>query len=134
MKKSFKFLLGFIGVLLLISFILSFSIEGNVTDISQAYSETDLYEKAIEKANENKSVIEKIGNIEKIDMLAILEGNAIYSNKNKTVKTSIRINGTKEKGKIDISATKEGKDWKYDEIKIRIRKSNQEIYILKSSK
>lgn len=123
MKKSFKFLLGFIGVLLLISFILSFSIEGNVTDISQAYSETDLYEKAIEKANENKSVIEKIGNIEKIDMLAILEGNAIYSNKNKTVKTSIRINGTKE-----------GKDWKYDEIKIRIKKLNQEIYILKSSK
>ena len=134
MKKSIKYLLGFIGIIVIIGLIVSVSIEGNVTDIKQAYSETDLYEKAIDSANKNKSVIDKIGKIEKIDKFAILEGNAIYSNNNNSVKTSVRINGNKGKGKIDISATKAGKDWKYEEIKIRIKNPKQEIYVLKSSK
>lgn len=134
MKKSIKYLLGLIGIIVIIGLIISVSIEGNVTDIKQAYSETDLYENAIEKANSNKSVRDKIGKIEKIDLLAILEGNAIYSNNNNSVKTSIRINGNKEKGKIDISATKIGKNWKYEEIKIRIKNPKQEICVLKSSK
>jgi hypothetical protein len=134
MRKSIKYLLVFIGILVITGSVISVSIEGNATDIKQAYSETDLYENAIEKSNTNKTVIDKIGNIEKIDMLAILEGNTIYTNNNKAVKTSIRINGYKGKGKIDISATKVGKDWKYDEIKIRIKNPKQEIYILRSSK
>ena len=96
-KRNWKwFLPTFLVVfLLLFGVILSSSIDGNVTDIAQAYSDNSLYEKAIEKAKTNERVIELIGEIEPIDKLAILEGNAVYSNNNNSVELSIRVKGNK---------------------------------------
>jgi hypothetical protein len=119
--------------LLLFGFILSSTIDGNITDITQAYSDNSLYEKAIEKAKTNKRVLEVLGEIEPIDKLAIFEGDAIYSNNNNSVALSIRIKGNKGKGKMDISAEKNGTEWKYKTINIRIKNPKEEIQILKDT-
>jgi hypothetical protein len=119
--------------LLLFGFILSSSIDGNITDIALAYSDDSLYEKAIEKAKTNERVLEVIGEIGPIDKLAIFEGNAIYSNNNNSVALSIRIKGNKGKGKMDILAEKKGSAWEYKKISIRIKEPKEEIQILKDT-
>ena len=134
MKKNTLYIIGFIGILLLISVIINFSTSGNTTDIGKAYSETNLFEKAIELANKSHSVMKEFGKIQEIDMLAIAEGNTIYSNNGNTVKSSVRVKSDTKSGKIDIYAIKSGKEWKYNEIKIRLKNPKQEIYVLKSSK
>ncbi len=134
-KKNWKWFLPTFIIMFLLAFglILSSSVDGNVTDIVQAYSDNALYEKAIEKAKTNKRVIDVIGEIEPIDKLAILEGNAIYSNNHNSVKLSIRIKGNKGKGKMDISAKKNGNQWEYKKINIRIKNPKEEIQILKDT-
>jgi hypothetical protein len=119
--------------LILSGFLLSATIDGNITDIAQAYSDNALYEKAIEKARTNKRVLDVIGKIEPIDQLAILEGNAIYSNNNNSVALSIRIKGNKGKGKMDISAERNGVVWNYKKINIRIKEPKEEIQIIKDT-
>lgn len=132
-KKNWKWFLPTLALIFFLLFwlILSLSIDGNVTDIAKAYSENSLYEKAIEKAKTNQRVLEVIGEIESIDKLAILEGNAIYSNNNNSVELSLRVKGRKGKGKMDISAHKNGTEWKYKNISIRIKEPKEEIQILK---
>lgn len=132
-KKNWIWFLPAIILLIFFGFILCTTIDGNVTDIAQAYSENSLYENAIEKAETNPKVIEFIGEIEPIDKLAILEGIVIYSNNNNSVELSIRIKGNKGKGKMDISADKRGIKWDYKKINIRIKEPKQEIQILKGS-
>ena len=109
-NRNWKWLLPTLLLLfvLLFGFILSLSIDGNITDIAQAYSDNSLYEKAIEKAKINQRVFEVIGEIEPIDRLAIFEGNAIYSNNNNTVELFVRVKGNKGKGKMDILPEKDG--------------------------
>ena len=134
-KRNCKwFLPTFILIfLLLLGLIFSSSLDGNVTDIAQAYSDTSLYKKAIEKAKNNQRVIEIIGEIGPIDKLAILEGSAIYSNNNNSVEISVRVKGNKGKGKMDISAEKNGNGWNYKKINIRIKEPKEEIQILKDT-
>ena len=134
-KRNWKwFLPTSISILLiLLGIIFSSNIDGNITDIAHAYSDNSLYEKAIEKVKTNQRVIEVIGEIEPIDRLAILEGNVIYSNNNNSVKLSVRIKGSKGKGKMDVSAYKNGNKWKFKKINIRIKNSKEEIQILKDS-
>jgi hypothetical protein len=134
-KSNWKWFLptSLILFLLLFGFILSSTVDGSITDIAQAYSDNSLYEKAIEKAKTNKRVLEALGEIEPIDKLAIFEGNAIYSNNNNSVALSIRIKGSKGKGKMDISAEKSGTAWKYKTINIRIKNPKEEIQILKDT-
>lgn len=78
-------------ILFVLGILFTTTIDGNLTDIAQAYSEHSLYEKAIEKAQTNTRVLDVIGTIEPMDQLAVLEGNAIYSNHNKAVAVSVRI-------------------------------------------
>jgi len=133
--KNWKWFLPTLTLIfsLLFWLILSLSVDGNVTDIAQPYSDNSLYEKAIEKAKTNQRVLEVMGEIEPIDKLAILEGNAIYSNDNNSVELSVRVKGSKGKGKMDISADKNGTEWKYKKISIRIKDPKEEIQILKDT-
>ncbi|WP_158728908.1 MULTISPECIES: cytochrome c oxidase assembly factor Coa1 family protein [unclassified Flavobacterium] len=135
-KRNWKWFLPTFIIMLLLGFglLLSSSVDGNVTDIAQAYADNSLYEKAIEKAIEkaktNKRVLEVMGEIEPIDKLAILEGNAIYSNNHNSVELSVRVKGNKGKGKMDISAKKNGNEWEFKKINIRIKEPKEEIQIL----
>jgi hypothetical protein len=134
-RKNWKWLLPTLTLIFLVSLgaLLSLNIHQNVTDITQAYSDNSLYEKAIEKAKSNQRVLEVIGEIEPIDKFAILEGNARYSNQNNSVELSVRVNGSKGKGKMDVSANKKGTEWEYKKISIRIKEPKEEIQILKDT-
>lgn len=132
-KKNWKWLLPstlcLIGTLLLTTL----SIDGDVTDIAKAYSENSLYDRAIEKSKTNKRVQELLGNLNPIDKLAIVEGNAKFSNNNNSVQLTVRVKGSKGKGKMDISADKEGTEWKYKKISIRTKHPEEEIQIVKDT-
>lgn len=132
-SSNWKWSLPTLLFFLLFGFFISSTIDGNITDIAQAYSDDSLYEKAIEKAKTNERVLEILGEIEPIDKLAIFEGNAIYSNNNNSVALSIRIKGSKGKGKMDISAEKNGTVWEYKTINIRIKEPKEEIQIIKDT-
>ncbi len=102
----------------------------NLIDIVQAYNDNSLYQKAIEKSNCNKRILQTIGIIQPIDKLAILEGNAVYSNNNNTVELSVRIKGNNGNGKLDIMAQKFGTEWKYKKITVRNKNPKEEIVVL----
>lgn len=102
---------------------------GDILNFGQAYADPLLYQNAIDKANKNVKVIQNFGKLEQIDKLAILEGNTIYSNDNKSIATTIRVSGEKEKGKMDILADRIGNTWKYKSIKIRNKKTKTEIEV-----
>ncbi|MEZ7504557.1 cytochrome c oxidase assembly factor Coa1 family protein [Flavobacterium sp. Arc2] len=106
------------------------SINSTVTDFAQAYSDNSLYNKAIQKGNANQRVKEVLGAIEPIDKLAILEGDTKYTNDNTAVTITVRIKGSKANGKMDISAYKNGTEWEYKKITVRIKQPKEEIAII----
>ncbi|MDX6180691.1 hypothetical protein SGQ44_00900 [Flavobacterium sp. Fl-77] len=130
LQNNWKWLLPtLLGILLYACFFTS-TIAEDTTSIIQAYSDTLLYEKAIEKANKNREVLAVIGRIEPIDKLSIMEGNVLYTNHNNSVATTVRIIGVKEIGKIDIIAHKMNKEWHYQKITIRLKKQKATINVL----
>ena len=128
--RNWKLFLPITIILFLVSMVMIFSLEGNPTDILQAYNEDVLYKNAIDKANSNERVKEVIGKIDDLDKLAILEGSSKYSNNNNSIEITFRVTGDKGKGKMDISADKNGTDWEYKKINIRIKNPKEEIKIL----
>jgi len=126
-KRNWKWFLP-IASFTLIAVVLFFSsgLGGHMTDFAQAYSDTELYENAIAKAQRNKKVTNLLGELEPIDKLAILEGEVRYSNHNKSVDLSIRVKGSKRKASMDISADKINGEWNYRKINIRIKKPVEE--------
>lgn len=131
--KNWKWIVPVLFSLILIFGIVSIIPSGNATDLALAYSDQSLYENAVAKANKNQRVLEVIGAVESVDKLAILEGNVIYSNNKNSVQSSIRIKGTKGKGKMDIVADKKGTEWIYKTITVRIKNPKEEIRILNDS-
>ncbi len=114
--------------------LLSSNSQESISALAQAYTDNALYEKAIEIANTNPRTLETIGTIQPIDKLAILEGNASYTNQNTSVALTVRINGTKGNGKLDITADRVGSQWRYKKIAIRTKRSNEEIVIVDAFK
>lgn len=123
----------FLSVAILFTLIFCLSLNSNskqgLISTAKAYTETELYENAIQKANSNQDIIHFFGTIEPLDQLAILEGNTNYSNNYNSVELSVRINGEKRKGKLNISAIKNGKDWEYKKISVRTKNPEKEILI-----
>ena len=132
-QSNWKWIVPLVLSLVLISGYLLSSSDENIMDFAQAYNDTALYEKAIEKANSNKRVLETVGEIQPIDKLAILEGNTIYTDNNTSVVLSIRIKGAKSKGKLDITAKKMGSEWEYKKIIVRCKNPKEEITVVDSN-
>lgn len=130
-NRNWKWILPSILItILLLTVAITTTSKNDLTNITQAYAENSLFEKAIEKANSNKKVLERIGKIKTIDKLAILEGNTLYTDNNNSVELSVRVQGTKGNGKLDISAYKNGKEWKYKTISLRTKNPKEKIKIL----
>lgn len=129
-KRNWKWLVPVVIIVFVIGTISTLIANGNAADFAQTYSDPSLYENAVERAKQNPRVVEVLGNLEPIDKLAVLEGNALYSNNNTSVELTLRVKGSKEKGKMDILAHKVSGKWEYDKIDIRIKKTGEEIIIL----
>ncbi|WP_282074110.1 cytochrome c oxidase assembly factor Coa1 family protein [Polaribacter atrinae] len=121
-KQNWKWLVPVSGIIMfsLVVFFTS-GMNGIATNLAQAYTDTELYQNALEKAQSDEKVTELLGEIEPIDNLAILEGQVQYSNNNKTVNSSIRIIGAKGKARIDITADRINNEWNYKKINVRIK-------------
>ncbi|MEO6178121.1 MAG: cytochrome c oxidase assembly factor Coa1 family protein [Flavobacterium circumlabens] len=130
-KKNWKW---FSAGCLFVLFIVSISVNSGkgISDMAQAYTENSLYKNAIHQANSNTRILEVMGEIKPIDKLAIIEGNASYSNNNNSVDLSVRIEGSKGRGKLNISAIKKGTEWEYKKITVRTKNSKEEITVLQS--
>lgn len=131
LKRNWKWsVTATIVFIFILGLLLTSNSQENITDIVQAYADNSLYEKAIAKANSNKRILQTIGIIQPIDKLAILEGNAVYTNNNNSVELSVRIKGDKGNGKLDITADKVGKEWKYKKIIVRNKNPKEEIVVV----
>jgi len=112
--------LGLLCIFLILTFFSS-DIDKAVTNMAQAYSDTELYENALAKVKSDPRATELLGNIEPIDKLAIFEGAVGYSDDNKTVNSSIRVKGEKLIARMEIAATRINGSWKYTKINIRVK-------------
>ena len=128
-KRNWKWFITSVIVLSTLAIILSL-FANPISDIAKAYADNSIHENALVKARQNQQVTETLGVLEPIDKMAIFEGFVLYSNNNSTVYLTIRIKGTKGKGKMDITANKVNENWSYQKIAIRIREPKKTISII----
>jgi len=128
-KRHWKWFIPSVVILSTFALIL-FIFASPISNIAKAYADTSIYENALEKAQQNQQVIKTLGLLEPIDKMAIIEGHVQYSNNNKTIDLTIRVKGTKGKGKMDITANKVNERWSYQKIVIRIKEPKKTIAII----
>lgn len=124
MRNNLKWIIP--SILVVAFFIYLFSTSGMSkisADFAQAYADPTIYEMAIEKANVNQEVLEKIGMIKPIGKMTILNGEVRFSNNSQTVNSTIKVEGEKAKGKMDILANRTNEKWIFEKINIRIKDS-----------
>ena len=68
--------------------------------------------------------------MEQVDKMAKLEGSVKYSNNDRSVDISIRVRGSKGKGRMRIIAERNGETWEYKKIVIGIKKLKRTIEII----
>jgi len=107
--------------LILIGTYFSSGMDDIAIDLAQVYSDTELYENALEIVKSEDRVIELLREILPIDKMSVFEGHVEYSNDNNTVNSTIRINGEKGKAKIDFTANRVKDNWNYSKINVRIK-------------
>jgi len=128
-KRNWKWFIPSVTVLSTLAIILSL-FASPIPDIAKAYADNSIHENALLKARKNQQIIETLGVLEPIDKMAIFEGFVLYSNNNNTVNLTIRVKGTKGKGKMDITANKVNENWSYQKIAIRIKEPKKTISII----
>jgi len=129
LTRNWKWLIPVLVLFSGVLFILT--IAGNeISGVVAVYSESEIYEGALELANENEEVKQKLGDLEPIDFLAIAEGVVKYSNDNNAIDIGVRIKGSKGKGRLYISANRKEDKWEYKKIHIGIKKTKETIVIL----
>lgn len=130
LKRNWKWIVIIVVVFAAIGVFFTTHSGKNVSVFTQAFVDTPLYENAIKKSNTNEDVLSVLGKLQPVDELAILESNVEYGDDNTSVNLSVRVQGNKAKGKMDVVAVKKGKAWEYKMIKIRINQLKQEIVVL----
>ena len=121
LNKNYKWLIPVATITIVVIYLLASSGLGKVsTDLAQAYADKDLYQNAIEKANDDARVLEALGKIGAIDKMTILNGEVRYSENNNKVTSTIKVQGDKRKAKLDLTAYRNADKWKYELLHIRI--------------
>lgn len=121
--------LSLLIILMFTIFIMS-PVGNSITDIAKVYADSSVYKEALEQVKLNDEVIEVLGDLKSIDAFAIAEGYVAYSNNNSSVNITVRIKGTKGKGKLDIAANRVNGTWEYQTLKIRIKTPKVTIVVL----
>jgi hypothetical protein len=130
-QRNWKLVLSGLLFLIISGYFLFSSFSADGMDLVQAYAEKGLYEKTLEKEKENNEVKHAVGELEPLDPLAILEGSTKYDNHKNSIETTVRIKGTRGKAKMHIWAIKNGGEWQYTKVDVRINSSKKRISIIK---
>jgi predicted negative regulator of RcsB-dependent stress response len=131
LQRNAKWLAPLVVVIILLgSAVFSSVSDAQMGGYANALADDALYTNALNKAQENAEVKKVLGTLEMVDQLAIIESNVTYSNNNNAVNLSVRVKGSKAKGRMDVIAAKVNNAWHYSLIKIRIKDPKQEINVL----
>ena len=138
LNKNYKWLVPVLTIFIIITYLLASSNLGKTsTDLAQAYADTELYQEAINKANRNIRVLELIGEIQPVGKMTILNGEVQYLDNAQKVTSTVKVQGSKDNAKLDLSAYRNGDVWVYELINLRIDKSGdnaQSIEIINPEK
>jgi hypothetical protein len=131
LQRNLKWFIALVVVALLLgSALFSTASDAQMGGYVTALNDNELYQNTLQKARQSKEVSKALGNLNPIDQLAIIESNVEYSNNNTSVNLSVRVTGSKGKGRMDVVANKVNNSWNYQAIKIRIKDPKQEIIVL----
>jgi len=120
-QRNWKWVLP-IAIFAILAATLFFSLmAGHLGDFGKAYSEPQLFQGALEKAQENEEVKIAVGEIEPVSKMAILEGEVNYTNQNRNVQFTVRVEGKNGKAFMDGFAERSNDSWEYKKITIRIK-------------
>lgn len=115
-----------ISLIAIIGFLSSTKVSGKIAGMVKIHTESSVYDNALEIAKQNEKVIELLGELQPLGKLAIVEGFLKYSNDYNTLEISVTVTGTNTekhiRSKMDILADRNGNDWIYRTINIRIKK------------
>jgi hypothetical protein len=129
-QRNWKWALP-ISIVAILAAILFFSLTaGHLGDFGKAYSEPQLFQGALEKAQENEEVKIALGEIEPVSKMAILEGDVNYSDQNRNVKFTVRVEGKNGKALMDGIAERTNNSWEYKAITIRIKNPPEKRQII----
>lgn len=120
-QRSWKWLLGVAVVFILIVTLITSGAGTSANDLAQAYTDQKLFDDALEMAKDTEPVVQELGKLKPLDPLAIFEGQVEYSNNRYSVKSTVRITGTRGRALMDISADRINKGWDYKSVQIRIK-------------
>ena len=130
-NKNWKWIVPFFGIILISVFtITTTDIGENTFDIVKAYADPALVDGALLLAQENNEVKQLLGELKPIDKMAILEGRVKYSNNDTSIDISVRVKGSKGKGRMRVFADRIIDKWEYREMIIGIKKRNKTIIII----
>lgn len=131
LQRNLKWLLPVVIVVCFLgSALFSTASDAQLGGYAMALNDDALYKDALQQANKNTNVVKVFGTLQPIDQLAIIESNVEYSDNNNHVNLSVRVKGTKAKGRMDVVATKANNAWQYNAIKIRAKNPEKEIIVL----
>ncbi|WP_170251833.1 cytochrome c oxidase assembly factor Coa1 family protein [Aquimarina intermedia] len=128
-RRNYKWALPVGFALLLLTFF--FSMTGDATlRVGSIVANPSLINNAIEKANKDDAVIAEYGTLSPTNSLAIIEGEVVYSNNNETVNISLWVQGSKRRGKLDLTADYKNNTWHYRMIRMRNKKTRELLMVL----
>src|SRR5690606_9200883 len=120
-QRNWKWVLP-ISIVAILSATFFFSLIGeHLGDFGQAYNDSDLFEGALLKVQENEEVTFALGEIEPVSKMAILEGDVNYTNQNRNVQFTVRVEGKNGKALMDGIAERINDSWDYKKITIRVK-------------
>lgn len=131
MQRNIKWFAPLLVVVFLLGSVVFSSVsDAPVGGFANALTDETLYNNALKKSQENNEVTKVLGTLEPVGQMAIIESDINYSDNNNKVNLSVRIKGSKTKGRMDVIATKVNNMWQYSTIKIRIKEPKQEIVVV----
>ncbi|MXN91623.1 hypothetical protein GR160_10330 [Flavobacterium sp. Sd200] len=131
MQRNIKWFAPVLVLLLLLGSVMFSSVsDAQLGGFANALADEALYNNAVKQAQDNDEVTSVLGNLEPVDQMAIIESDVNYSDNNNAVNLSVRIKGSKAKGRMDVAATKVNNAWQYNAIKIRLKDPKREIVVL----
>ncbi|WP_378186757.1 cytochrome c oxidase assembly factor Coa1 family protein [Aquimarina sp. W85] len=128
-SRNYKWILPVGFILLLLAFFLSMTGDATLR-VGSVVANPSLVNNAIQQANGNNAVTAEYGNLSPTNSLAIIEGEVIYSNDNKTVDISLWVQGSKRRGKLDLTADYKNDTWHYRMIRMRDKKTRELLMVL----
>ena len=128
-RKNRGWLLGLLALISGFIMTLLILLGKPIGDFAKAIVDPSVYDNAFELVEDDERVIALLGEVQSIGFFEVLEGEVRYTVDDKAIIT-VGIKGSKQKGKMDVVASKKNNIWHYQTIRIRTKKPKKTIEVL----